>query len=179
MDESTSESSSKPSQPTPIRQPPARIDEASSVAVSRKLGAVVRAAFSVDLVPLRQPKVDPDFGRMGAFVRAIESLRYNATLVEFRMGQNGWVRAWAIATLRILVFILLPLTAALVLLGILVPVAAEIAAIFGYVEDATNSLMWATINFAVTLLVVAAVIAAIITVRAFRIQQPGYPRRRA
>ena len=98
---------------------------------------------------------------MGALERSIESLRYNASLVEFRLGQNGWVRAWAIATLRILIFVLLPLTGALVLLGFLVPAAAAIAAIFGYLEAATKSLLWATIYFAVTLLVVAAVIAAI------------------
>lgn len=126
--------------------------------------ATLRALVLIDLVPLKEPRVDPEFGRMGSFERAVESLRYNLSLVEYRLGRNGWIRAWATTTLRILIFILLPLTGALIVLGLFVPAAAAIAAILGFVEAATKSLLLATIYCVLTLIIVAAVISAVAVV---------------
>ncbi len=135
------------------------------VPANRKASTLVWSALSVDLVPLNEPTIDPDFTRMNTSERVIESLRYNVSLLEYRLGANGWVRAWAIATLRMLIFVLLPLIAGSAVLGMLVPAFAAIAVIGGYLETATKSLLLAATYCVLTMAIFAAVISAIKTFR--------------
>ena len=127
----------------------------------RHRAAIIRSVLFCDLQPLCKPKVEPDFSRMSLAERTIESLRYNLALLEYRLGSNGWLRAWALSTLKVLLFLLVPRAAIMVLLAALVPAAAGLALILSSVESASKSLFWAVVYITFTLVVVASVISLI------------------
>ena len=125
----------------------------------QSLGVVVRSVFFCDLKPLPLPQANPDLSSLSGLERAIEVLRYNSVLLEYRLGSNGWLRAWILSTVKVLLFLLVPLAAFLILLAVLVPAVAGIAQIFAGVEAACKSIFWTVIYLFLTLVAVAAVIA--------------------
>ena len=131
----------------------------------RNLGVVLGSALSCELQPLEKPQVDPDFTTMPAIERAVEVLRYNAALCEYRLGSNGWLRAWIFSTLRVLFFLLVPLLAFSVLLAFLVPVMAGVAQIFASIAETSRSLFWASVDL---LLTAAAIGFAVVQFRVWR-----------
>ena len=116
----------------------------------RNLGVVLGSALSCELQPLEKPQVDPDVTTMPAVERAVEVLRYNAALCEYRLGSNGWLRAWIFSTLRVLFLVLVPLLAFSALLAFLVPAMAGVAQIFASIAETSRSLFWATIYLLLT-----------------------------
>ena len=120
---------------------------------------VVGSVFFCDLKPLPRPAVDLDLAAMSAGERAIEVLRYNLALLEYRLGSNGWLRAWTLSTIKVLFFLLVPLVGVAILLAVLVPAAAGIAQILVSVEVACKSMFWAVVYLCFTLLAIAAAIA--------------------
>lgn len=124
----------------------------------RHRAGLIRSVLFCDLQPLPKPEVDVDFPRMSLAERTIESLRYNLALLEYRLGNNGWLRAWVLSTLRVLVFLLVPLVAIMVLIAALVPAAAGLAQVLSNVESASKSMFWAVVYITLALVVVASVI---------------------
>jgi hypothetical protein len=125
----------------------------------RNFAIVVLSVLICDLKPLAEPQVDPEFAAMPTVERAIEVLRYNLALLEYRLGSNGWLRAWIFSTLRVLFFLLVPLAAFSVLIAVLVPAMAGIAQIFASLEAACKSLFWACVYLVLSLVVIAGTLA--------------------
>jgi hypothetical protein len=107
---------------------------------------------------LAQPRVMAEFDTMTSIERTLEALRYSLTLLEYRTGANGWIRAWAISTLRIFIFALFPLSALLIIVHLLLPIAAGLEGVFQHFELATKSLFWGTVNLVCTMILIAAAI---------------------
>jgi hypothetical protein len=122
-------------------------------------GTVVRSVLFCDLQPLRRPRPDPALLTMPSIERAAYALWYNLLLCEYRLGSNGWLRAWIFSTLRVLLFLLVPLVGFLILVSVLIPTMAGIAQIFHSFAEACHSLLWACIYLLLTMLVIAGAIA--------------------
>lgn len=116
---------------------------------------LIRSALVVDLRPLEPPVLSPDFEQMSLLERSIHALEYQARVLEFRLAANGWVRAWIVVSLRLLIFFVIPVTAFLIALGFLVPAAAAVSAFFLHAETATRSALWTVIYGTLTLLALA------------------------
>lgn len=123
------------------------------------MARVIGSAFICELTPLPQPTVAQDLARMTAIERTVESLRYNFFLLEYSLAKNGWLRAWLLSTLRVLVLLVIPLCAFSVLVGILVPTMAGLAAVFGSLEIASKSMFWAVVHAILTCALIAAAVA--------------------
>jgi hypothetical protein len=119
---------------------------------------IVRSVFVVDLKPLSEPRVEKHFDQMGAIEAALSAITYQITVLEYRLGPNGWIRAWMLAALRILVFFIIPVIAFLIGLGFLVPAAAGVASLFHHVQDATQSIFWSVVFITATAAMVAALL---------------------
>lgn len=116
---------------------------------------LVRSMFVVDLRPLRQPTLSADFDRMSILERTLHAMEYQARVLEFRLGSNGWIRAWMLASLRILLFLIIPLSALLIGLAFLVPAAEGASSFFAATEAATHHALWTVINCILTMVAVA------------------------
>ena len=101
---------------------------------------------------------------MSAAERSIEAMRYSFALLEYRMGRNGWIRAWAISTLRVFFFVVIPLIGVLLIVWLCVPLASGLAGIFQSLEVATKSLFWSTVYIILSMVVIASMIAILGTV---------------
>jgi VIT1/CCC1 family predicted Fe2+/Mn2+ transporter len=125
--------------------------------LTRKSGSteLVRSVFIVDLCPLRRPALSADFNRMTIVERTLHALEYQARVLEFRLGANGWIRAWMLASLRILLLVVIPLAAFLIGLAFLVPAASGVANFFIATESATQHALWTVIYGILTMLAVA------------------------
>ena len=127
------------------------------------LVATVTAYVIAELRPLPQPRVAVDFHCMSAAERSIEAMRYSFALLEYRMGRNGWICAWAISTLRVF-FVVIPLIGVLLIVWLCVPLASGLAGIFQSLEVATKSLFWSTVYIILSMVVIASMIAILGTV---------------
>lgn len=99
---------------------------------------IVRSVLTVELRPL-PPALSRGFERMGRLEQTLHALEYQARVLEFRMAANGWLRAWILASLKILMFVLVPVVAFLIALSFLVPAAAGMSSFLHYTELATQS----------------------------------------
>ncbi len=135
--------------------------ESRSVVLRKRNGVaqIVGSALICELVPLGQPKVARDFSRMTVVERTLEALRYNLALLEYRLGSNGWLRAWTISTLRVLLLFVIPVCALSILIAALVPAAAGLSAVFASLHVATEHMFWTVIFAIATCFAVAAAIA--------------------
>jgi hypothetical protein len=116
---------------------------------------LVRSAFVVDLRPLRQPTLSADFERMSILERTLHAMEYQARVLEFRLGPNGWIRAWMLASLRILLFVIVPVAAFLIGLAFLVPAAAGVSSFFAATEAATQHAFWTVVYGILTMITFA------------------------
>ncbi len=125
---------------------------------------LVRSVFVVDLCPLRQPTLSREFDQMSIIERTLHAMEYQARVLEFRLGANGWIRAWMLASLRILLFVVIPLAAFLVGLAFLVPAATGVSSFFAATESATQHAMWTVIYGILTMAALAFGIGLFVTV---------------
>jgi hypothetical protein len=142
---------------------PGGTESASPGAVLARRGkkvflAALGSALTYDPRPLDAPKVMADFHQVSMPVRMLETLRYSVALVEYRVGPNGWLRAWLFLWLGLLLCVLVPLGAVGALLWLLVPLFQIIAEIAHSLESACGSLLWAAVYVAGILAIVAVVI---------------------
>src|ERR1700722_6049337 len=56
--------------------------------------SALSSALVYDPVPLSRPTVNANFGRASSPVRVLEAIRYFLARTEYRLGPNGWFRAW-------------------------------------------------------------------------------------
>jgi len=138
---------------------PAIIEPRYLAPVRRSILIVVGSAFICELKPLGKPQVACDFDRMTVAERTLEAIRYSLAQFEFNLGSNGWLRAWVLSTLRVLLLLVIPICGCLVLIALFVPAAAGLAAIFASLESASKSLFWAVVYLILTGLAVAVLIA--------------------
>ena len=127
-------------------------------AIVRRLGDVLR--YEPD--PLARPLVDEEFEELAWPARIGEVLRYNLACLEYAIAGNGWLRAYLWLNLRLLLFVLIPITAVLIILSFTTPVFSAIADIFGFIEASSKSLLMATVYLLITLVIVSGVFAAIV-----------------
>jgi hypothetical protein len=103
--------------------------------------------------------VAADFDLMSLPARTIELLRYGVVLVEYRIAPDGFVRAWASSTLRVLIFVMFPVIAIFILVTVLVPIFGDIAQICQSLEVAAHSLFMAVVWLILTVFLIAVLIA--------------------
>ncbi len=112
---------------------------------TRSLSILARVADSIivyDPKPLSEPRVDPDLLTLPTIPRVLEVFRYNAVCLEFALGRSGWLRGWALSSLRILFFSVLPLSAAVLVMLMLVPIFGSLAAIFESITSSAKSVFF-------------------------------------
>ncbi|MGD0465070.1 MAG: hypothetical protein ABSB74_21510 [Tepidisphaeraceae bacterium] len=133
---------------------------------SRHALAALSSALVYDPVPLLRPTVIADFGRASSPVRVLEAIRYFLALTEYRLGPNGWFRAWLFLWLRILLFVTVPLVFVGFVVWALVPVMMGVASVFGSLaaiakslEAICGSLLMAVVYLVATVLVVGCLFA--------------------
>jgi hypothetical protein len=112
--------------------------------------------------PLTRPLADDEFELLTWPIQVGEALRYNLACLEYAIAGNGWLRAYLWLNLRLLLFVLIPITAVLIILSFTTPVFSEIADIFGFIEASSKSLLMATVYLLITLVIVSGIIAAIV-----------------
>jgi hypothetical protein len=113
---------------------------------------IVRSVLTVELRPLAPPALSRDFERMGRLEQTLHALEYQARVLEFRMAANGSLRAWILASLKILMFVLVPVGAFLIALSFLVPAAAGMSSFLHYTESATQSAFWTVVYGILTMI---------------------------
>jgi hypothetical protein len=126
-----------------------------ALAAVGKPADLIRSALVIDFRPLRPPALSPHFAQMSLLERSIHAIEYQARVLEFRLGPNGWIRAWILVSLRILIFLIVPVTAFLIALGFLVPMAAGVSEFFLHTETAAQSALWTVIYGTLTLVMFA------------------------
>jgi hypothetical protein len=129
--------------------------------------AVVRRALDIiryDAHPLDKPRVDAEFDQLSWPTRFAETVRYNLACLEYGIGANGWLRAYARLNLRLLLFLLVPSAAILILLAFLTPVFGSLTQICGLMEAGSKSLMMATVYVLITLVIVSVIISAVVAI---------------
>jgi hypothetical protein len=128
---------------------------------SRHALAALSSALVYDPVPLLPPTVTTDFGRASLPARVLEAVRYFLALTEYRLGPNGWFRAWLFLWLRILLFVMVPLVFVGFAVWALVPVMMGVVSIFDSLaaiakslEAICGSLLMAAVYLVLTVIVV-------------------------
>jgi len=122
---------------------------------------MVRSVVTCDLHPLPSPTTHNDFDNLGPLQRMIASLGYFAGTVEYRLGPNGWLRAWLFTWLRILLFIAVPMLVLAGIVWLLVPVflglvslSQSVSHIAQHLERACHSLFMVVVWLIATVLLV-------------------------
>jgi hypothetical protein len=141
-----------PEAPQRIRDDGAALDnpqalirrDATGFGVARP-NEIFRSVLSVELRPLASPELSRDFERMGWLEQTLHAIEYQVRVLEFRMAANGWLRAWILSSLKILIFVLVPVVAFLIALSFLVPAAAGMSSFLHYTELATQSAFWTVV----------------------------------
>ncbi|MCL2647942.1 MAG: hypothetical protein FWD61_13165 [Phycisphaerales bacterium] len=125
---------------------------------------MARSVVTCDLCPLTPPAMPDDFDELGTMRRMIASLGYFAGVVEYRIGPNGWFRAWLFTWLRILLFIAVPMLVLAGVVWLLVPVflgvvslSQSLSHIAQHLEHACQSLFMAVVWIIATILLVTAI----------------------
>jgi hypothetical protein len=125
--------------------PQALIRRATTGLGSARPNEIIRSVLVVDLRPLAPPALSRDFEQMGRLEQTLHALEYQVRVLEFRMAANGWLRAWILSSLKILMFVLVPVVAFLIALSFLVPAAAGTSSFLHYTELATQSAFWTVV----------------------------------
>jgi len=127
---------------------------------------MVRSVVTCDLQPLTPPAMPNDFAELSTTRRTIASLGYFVGAVEYRIGPNGWFRAWLFTWLRILLFVAVPMLVLAGAVWLLVPVfmglvslSQSLSNIAQHLERACHSLFMAVVWFIATILLVGAIAA--------------------
>ncbi len=111
--------------------------------------------------PLAEPVVDAEFDQLSWVGRVAEVFRYNAARLEYSVARSGWLRAYAVLNVRLLLFLLIPLGGVLVLLAAANPAFRHLAEILGFVGAASRSLAMAVIWLVVALVIISLTISAV------------------
>ncbi|MCL2647175.1 MAG: hypothetical protein FWD61_09240 [Phycisphaerales bacterium] len=129
----------------------------------KTLHTMIRSVVTCDLHPLTPPAMPDDFDNFGMTRRMIASLGYFAGVVEYRLGPNGWLRAWIILGLRVLLFIAVPLLVLAGAVWLLVPVfmglmslSRSLSHIAQHLERACHNIFMAVVWIIATFLLVGA-----------------------
>jgi di/tricarboxylate transporter len=93
-----------------------------------------------------------EFEQMGRLEQTLHALEYQIRVLEFRISANGWLRAWILTSLKILLFVLVPVAAFLIALSFLVPAAAGVSSFLHYTELAAQSALWTVIYGVLTMI---------------------------
>jgi hypothetical protein len=142
---------------------------------TRSLSILARVADSIivyDPKPLSEPRVDPALLTLPTIPRVLEVFRYNAACLEFALGSSGWLRGWALSSLRVLFFAVLPLSAVVLVMLMFVPIFGSLATIFESITSSARSLFF-TIVWVTGILVLVPVVVGLIGVIRKRLQRPG------
>lgn len=121
---------------------------------------LLRSVIAFQAKPIEEPEVDPEYDQMPGGLRVVESLRYITALLEYNAAANGWFRAWLLLWVRVVLLLLVPSVAMLVLLAVLQPMAAGLAAVAISFEQTTRSLLVGLVY----LIIFGAIIAFLIAV---------------
>jgi hypothetical protein len=113
---------------------------------------IVRSILVVELRPLTPPTLSAEFEQMGRLEQTLHALEYQIRVLEFRISANGWLRAWILTSLKILLLVLVPVTAFLIALSFLVPAAAGVSSFLHYTELAAQSAFWTVIYGVLTMI---------------------------
>jgi hypothetical protein len=113
---------------------------------------VIRSVLVVDLRPLTAPTLAAEFEQMGLLEQTLHAFEYQIRALEFRIAANGWLRAWVLTSLKILLFVLVPVAAFLIALSFLVPAAAAVSSFLHYTELAAQSALWTVIYCVLTMI---------------------------
>lgn len=96
-----------------------RIDVVNESTALSNCSATIRrvgqSAFGYCPSPIAAPVADPNLRTLPIALRVAEVVRVNLACVEYAAASNGWLRAWALLWLRIVLLIACPLLALLVL----------------------------------------------------------------
>ncbi|MCL2641730.1 MAG: hypothetical protein FWD53_12850 [Phycisphaerales bacterium] len=127
---------------------------------------MVRSVVTCDPQPLPPPAMPDDFDELGTMRKTIASLGYFAGTVEYRIGPNGWFRAWLFTWLRVLLLIAVPILVLAGAVWLLVPVfmglvslSQSLSNIAQHLERACHSLFMAVVWLIATILLVGAIAA--------------------
>ncbi|MCY2929800.1 MAG: hypothetical protein NTV86_09970 [Planctomycetota bacterium] len=122
---------------------------------------LMRRVLAYEPVPVDPPKVDADFPEMPLVPRTLESLRYMACLLEYKIGPNGWFRAWALLWVRLSVLLLAPTLALIVIVQFMIPLFAGLAEVAGHAHRAMRSGFFALLWLVLSALLIATVVAVV------------------
>jgi hypothetical protein len=113
---------------------------------------IIRSVLVVELRPLTAPTLSVEFAQMERLEQTLHALEYQIRVLEFRISANGWLRAWILTSLKILLFFLVPVAAFLIALSFLVPAAAGVSSFLHYTELAAQSALWTVIYGVLTMI---------------------------
>lgn len=132
----SSDLSISPRRSTALAKKPRSLAAQAGKNVLAALGAVIQYQPSA----LSRPTVDPDFGSAGVPGRVIEAIRYHISLFDYAIEPNGWLRAWLVLFIRLLLFVAIPTVCIMAIVWLSVPVMAGAASVGESFARLTQSL---------------------------------------